>query len=330
MHKFREKLIFKLCRTFNNEEVQFILDQIDSVLTDYELREKVSLPSVGDDGVFLQRFLEAKHIEGMSKTSAKVYVSELKDFYRNIAAPITLVSSQNIRDYLIALKTERNVSDRSLEHRRIVLNSFYSWMYENDYVTKNPCQRVKRIKYRKTTRQPLTAKEMEQVRYVCRNDLRSTALVEFMYSTGCRISEVCGVRISDIDFYNKEVRVVGKGNKERIVYLNTAAEIAIKRYLNDRKINTDYLFTQTRSRGNVPVSTDAVRYTFRKIGEAAGLERVLHPHDIRHTTATDALTRGMPIEDVQSYLGHSRLDTTMIYVKLDKQRVKANHKKCFS
>lgn len=330
MQKFREALIFKLCRTFTNEEVQTILDQVDAVLVDYELKAKEVLPAVGSEELYAKKYFETKHMEGMSKASLKVYASELKDFYKKVGKPLISVTTQDIRDYLIMKKTNENTSDRSLEHRRVAINSFYEWMEDNHYVERNPAKGLKRIKFRKTVRQPLSSKELDQIRYVCRNNLRSAALIEFAYSTGCRISEINNVKISDIDFYSKEVKVLGKGNKERIVYLNTAAENAIKRYLDNRKIESEYLFTHVKNMENDQISTDALRDIFKEIGEKAGLNRVLHPHDMRHTTATDALKRGMPVEDVQSYLGHTKLDTTMIYIKLDKQRVKINHQKCFS
>jgi len=330
MHKIREQLILKLCRTFNNEEIEFILNQVDAVLMDYDLKEKNRYPVVSANSDILLRFFEAKRIGGMSIESIKVYKSELKDYVSFVGVPIILATSQNIMDYFVGLRKRRNISDRSLEHRRIVINSLYTWLYENEYIQKNPCLKIQKIKFRKNVRLPLTSKELEQIRYACRNSIRESAILEFLYSTGCRVSELCRVKISDIDFYNKEVKVLGKGNKERIVYLNVIAENAIRRYLDTRKVDTDWLFTQKKNRGNAPLDTDSVRYAMKEIERISKLERSLSPHIIRHTTATDLIKKGMPVEDVQYYLGHTKIDTTMDYIKMDRRRVKANFEKCFA
>lgn len=330
MHNFREALIFKLCRTFNNDEVQTILDQVESVLVDYELRPKETHLSVSNGDEIIKDYFKAKLIEGTSKTSIKVYASEIRNFCQNIDNSILYVSTQEIRDYFFKLKEQHEVSDCSLEHRRLVINNLYEWMVDNKYIQENPCKGISHIKYRTVERQPLTPKELEKVRYACRNKARDAALIEFMFSTGCRVAEISRIKLTDVDFYTKEVNVVGKGNKERTVYLNDAAIESIRRYLETRKHKSEYLFTGERNTGGNPLSTDAIRDSLRDIGKRAGLSRPLRPHDMRHTTATYAIRRGMPIEDVQSYLGHSRLDTTMIYVKLDKSRVKQNHQKCFA
>ena len=330
MHEIRERLIFKLCRTFDNDEIQIILDQVESILMDYTVKPKSTLPIVWNDDTYIIKYFEAKQVEGVSAETIKTYKSELRDFMANIHKPLREMTTQDIMDYFVDLRRRRNVTDANLDHRRTVIKNLFQWMYENDHIQKNPCLGIKRIKYQKGCRQPLSSRELEQIRYACRNNPRNAALVEFMYSTGCRINEVRNIKITDIDFYNKEVKVIGKGNKERTVFINAQAENAIKRYLETRKNKSEYLFAHTRNMGNRPMDTDTIRKVFKDISKAAGLDRVLKPHEMRHTTATDALQKGMPIEEVQMLLGHSRIDTTMIYAKVDTSRLKLDHKKCFS
>lgn len=330
MHEIREKLLFKLCRTFNNDELKIILDQVDDVLLDYDIKPSARLPMVWDDETYIIKYFEAKMIEGLSDETIKTYRSEIKDFIINIDKPLREMTTQDITEYFINLRKRRNISDCNLNHRLSVLKSLYQWMYENDYIEKNPCLGIRRIKYKKGCRQPLTPQELDRIRYACRNNLRNTALIEFMYSTGCRVNEVRHIKISDIDFFNKEVVVLGKGNKERTVYISAQAENAIKRYLETRNNKNEYLFAHSRDLGNRPMDSDTIRSIFKQIGCSAGLDRNLKPHEMRHTTATDALKRGMPVEEVQMLLGHSRIDTTMIYAKVDATRLKIDHKRCFS
>ena len=330
MHKIREQLIFKLNQTFNNEEIQIILTQVEAVLADYEIRERATLPDITDRLYFIHKYFEVKKLEGMSKTSLKTYRSVLEDFGLNMPKPLTLVTTQEIVDYLVFLQEVRRIGQCSIDQRRIIIHTFYAWMQDNGFIEKNPCSIIKRIRYVKHERQPLSADEIDNVRFACRNDVRDAALIEFLFCTGCRVSELVNVKVSDIDFYNSELKVIGKGNKERTVYLNAAAKSAITRYLDEKKKPTTYLFSSERYKGDDPLSTDAIRGTLRKIGERAKLGRVLHPHDMRHTTATYARDHGVPVEDIQSYLGHSKLDTTMIYIKLDKTRVKQNVQRCFA
>lgn len=331
MQKIREALIYKLNHTFSNEEIQTILDQVEAVLADYEVTERQTLPEVVDSAYYLKKFFEAKTLEGMKKTSFKVYSCELRDFVNCIGKALTVVKTQDIRDYLMMIKFSRNVTDRSLDHRRLVINNFYTWMQENGYVQTNPCKPIKRIKYISKNREPLTSSELARVRFACRNDMRESALIELLFCTGCRVSELVNIKLSDMDFYTKEIKVLGKGGKERTVYMNSYAEDAVRRYLDERKHPSSYLFTRKRqSEKDAPLSTDAVRLILKNIGERAKLNRVLHPHDMRHTTATYARDHSVPVEDIQSYLGHSNLDTTMIYIKLDKTRVKQNVQRCFA
>lgn len=330
MHEIREKLLFKLCRTFNNDELKIILDQVDDVLMDYDIKPSSRLPMMWNDEAYILKYFESKMVEGVSEETLKTYKSEIKDFIANIDKPLHEMTTQDIMDYFIQLRRRRTVSDANIDHRRTVIKNLYQWMYENDHIQKNPCLGIKRIKYQKGCRQPLSSRELEQIRYACRNNPRDAALIEFMYSTGCRINEVRHIKVADVDFYNKEVKVIGKGGKERTVFINAQAENAIKRYLESRKNKSEYLFAHTRNMGNRPMDSDTIRKVFKDISEAAGLDRTLKPHEMRHTTATDALQKGMPIEEVQMLLGHSRIDTTMIYARVDTTRLKIDHKKCFS
>lgn len=329
MSKIHEALIMRLCRTFSNEDIKFILDQLDAVLLEYDVREKEHGLSVRDESEYFKLFFNQKLLEGKSVQTIRTYKCHLKDFYTNVEKSILEMTSQDIRYHLSEVENRRNLSKSALEDRRNVINSFYKWLKEEGYISVNPVQAVHAIKFEKNKRKPYSQEQMEKLRYACRNDTRSAALLEFLYSTGCRVSEIVNIKVKDVDFKSGEVIVTGKGNKRRPVYLSTRAEEALKRYLKTRVNKTDYLFSHKKRIGNKPLTSDGIRYIFEQIGCEADIIRKFRPHELRHTFATDALGKGVPIEDVQVMLGHERVETTLIYAKIDRTNVKMEHKKCF-
>ena len=169
---------------------------------------------------------------------------------------------------------------------------------------------------------------MEALRTSC-STLRDRALVEFLYSTGVRVSELVALNVGDIEMGRQELIVYGKGSKERKTYLTDSAKFYLRRYLQTRSaeegINDRPLFV-TLDKPHDRLTVAGVQYMLRQLGQRAGVENV-HPHRFRRTIATDLLNRGMPIEQVKEFLGHEKLDTTMIYCTVKEDSVRASHKK---
>ena len=323
MEDLKRGLIYRLSKTFTCEEVNFIMDQVDDVLVGYDVHKKCNLPSVSSDMDSVGQYIQQKLLEGVSKSTAKVYLSRIKSFVSSITTPLNEIAENDVRLYLQALKIQKNHSDVSVEGARVILHGFFAWLKENGRVPIDPCRRIKKAKFTPNRRKPLTDKEMELIRYACRNNLRDSALIEFLYSPGCRAGEIYNLKLSDMNLETKEVEVLGKGNKRRTVFINARAESAIRRYLKERKKASEYLFPG-RKRG---LTTDGVEYALADIGRRAGLERKLKPHEIRHTMATNALFQGMPLEEVKELLGHNSIETTLIYAEINKEKLKQDHKK---
>ena len=150
---------------------------------------------------------------------------------------------------------------------------------------------------------------------------RDKAIVCLLLSTGCRISELCALNRGDVDFQNKQCAVLGKGNKERTVYLDSVASMILKRYLKSRTDFSQALFV---GKGTERLTPGGVRFMMKTLEEDSGVENV-HPHRFRRTLATNLLNRGMPIQEVAKILGHEKLDTTMMYAFVDEQNVKASY-----
>ena len=165
------------------------------------------------------------------------------------------------------------------------------------------------------------------MRVNCSN-LRDRALVEFLYSTGVRVSELVALNVGDIEMGRQELIVYGKGSKERKTYLTDSAKFYLRRYLQMRQQDglTDQPLFVTLDRPHDRLTVAGIQYMLRQLGQRAGVKNT-HPHRFRRTIATDLLARGMKIEEVKEFLGHEKLDTTMIYCTIKEENVQASHRK---
>lgn len=153
-------------------------------------------------------------------------------------------------------------------------------------------------------------------------------MMEFLYSTAVRVSELVSLNRSDIRWTTKDLVVFGKGGKERTVYLNDRTNMYVKEYLASRNDNNEALFVSLKKPHN-RLSKTGIENIIRKIGEHAGVDKS-HPHRFRRTSATNALNRGMPVQEVAQILGHAKLETTMVYCSVDQAGVKYHHQKYLS
>lgn len=168
---------------------------------------------------------------------------------------------------------------------------------------------------------------MEYIRQACTTN-REKAIVEFLYSTGYRVSELAVVKKSDIDWNKKSVHLFGKGKKHRTSYLNAKAEVTLLEYLKNRNDESEYLFVSERKPYG-QLKRCAIEKIVRQIAERAisQVKKPVSPHIFRHTTATTALNNGMPIEGISQLLGHESVGATMIYAKVSTEDVQIGHKK---
>ena len=151
------------------------------------------------------------------------------------------------------------------------------------------------------------------------------AIVETLYSTAVRVSELAAMNREDISFQDRDVTVIGKGNKQRETYINAGMGVYLKKYLESRTDSNPALFVSLKN-PHERLGKNAIEAILKKIGKTAGVKNV-HPHRFRRTAATDLLRRGMPIEQVSKLLGHVKLDTTQLYCTVDQDSVRASHRK---
>lgn len=321
---FLNDIILKLENKIQPEYINTIINVISLSLNNYDLVPKTRAISCVIIPNCINIYLATKKIEGKSIKTIELYKLYLTEFFSIIQKNVENVTTNDIRMYLYSVQENRKISNRTLDSRRTVICSFFTWCNAEGYIDKNPTINIHPIKYERKERIPLTDIQMEQIRQVCKTP-REIALIELLYSSGCRITELERLNISDIDFDKREVYLFGKGNKHRTSYLTAKSIIALKSYLVTRADNCESLFITERTpyRRLKKAGLEAI---IHKIGLRCNMNN-LHPHLFRHTVATNCLQRGMDVTQVQKMLGHVNIETTMIYTKVNNNSVKENHQK---
>lgn len=319
------KVLDKASEFLSQEQVQNLRDILEEILYDVTISPaSTALTVVNDMPSKVMLFLASKKLDGCSKNTLANYSLALKKFCSVVHKDVEQIDSMDIRRYL-ALYSKRGVKNTTLATIISCLKSFFGWLENEEYITKSPMRKIKNIKVEKRVRKALTREELEMLRDACRT-LREKALVEFFYSTGCRLDEVQKLNISDIDGSCGKVMVIGKGNKERPVYLNAKAILHLKKYLASRNDDNPALFV-TERRPYERLGRRSIERTFSNLGKRACISKAVYPHLLRHTTASTMLQNGATMAEVQHYLGHDSPVTTQIYAEMDTQTIRISHMK---
>ena len=321
---FVNTVVETLREKVSNEVVDILHDVLIVKLNDYEMQERCTEVTVAETSSekLLKKFVATKRIEGIAESTLKRYWDINLKLMQFLKKKLCEVTTYDLRFYLSLYRQERKVSNHTLDGMRRCFSSFFSWLSAEGLIGHNPCAALAQIKFRKKVKKPFSATELEKIRKACMN-IRDLALVDFLYATGCRVSEVSQLDIADIDFETLECVVVGKGNKERVVYLTPVAAMNLQEYLDGRTDTSNALFI---GKGGNRLRKNGIEAALKRIGLAAGVENV-HLHRYRRTLATNMLDRGMDIQDVAEILGHADLKTTQVYCYISKKNVKAAYVK---
>lgn len=328
-----------------------IKEKLWIILSKYDYGKKITdlvLTDEDQNNEYIKKFLIAKTVKGCTKRTIEFYGITLRKAIPRINKNVVDITTEDIRFYLATRQINDKVTKVTANNERRALSSFFTYLHTEEYIRKNPMLKIEKIKEDKKRREALTEYEIEKMRAYLKNDSRKKAMFEVLLSTGCRVKEFSEIKISDID--NNKIRVIGKGNKERYVYLNMRAQVAIEEYLKERTDNNPYLFARSKNGGRGLIKTTGrpksykywwkdkeqvhpdknaessyIEYVIRTIGRECGIEGV-HPHKFRRTCATMAMRKGMPIEQVAHMLGHENISTTQIYYDLNQEELEENHK----
>lgn len=350
----REELITRIINMLSKYDIpaQDLRLDLDIVLADFEITSRCTELMIPDEDVneaMLRRFLAAKLASGRTERTLEYYRNTMRAFFRKVEKNFDQITSDDIRLY-IALRIKKDgVSKVTANNERRNVSAFYQWLQKEEILLRNPMSKVEGIKLQKTKKKAFEEIEMEKIRDACRTN-RERAIIEVLSSTWCRVSEIAQIKLSEI--HDDEILVHGKGEKDRIVYLNAKAKLALEKYLNERKDNNPYLFARAGFAGDVaamsknrkrkdqckwyldPEMVDAdknmekstIESVVRKIGKRAGVENV-HPHRFRRTGATYALAQGMPLITVSKLLGHADIGVTQVYLDISDKDLEEAHRK---
>ena len=307
--------------------VQNILFCLDLTSYNYDIKPKDTqlVPYNNELPKLAKQFLVVESIKGLSDLTLYNYKRFLEIFFFNVKKQPEQVRRMDIEAFLYWYKKTRGISDRSLDKVLDCLKSFYRWMYDSEYIERDPARPIESIRYEVVPREALTEEELEIVRRCCKT-LKEKAIVELLFSTGCRVAELVNMKIADIDFHEKTVKIFGKGKKHRIGFISVRAEFALKDYLNGRTDTNAFLLVSDR-RPHGQMSKAGVQKIIRQLAARTKLNKNISCHTFRHTTATILLSRGMSVDVIQKVLGHEQISTTMIYAQISMKNVKAEYQK---
>jgi site-specific recombinase XerD len=262
----------------------------------------------------IDRFTEYVAIErGGSQNTSRVYRYDLEMFFQYIGVPPQQVQSHHIRMFLAHLKNDRDYSNAALRRKLACLRSFFRFLVQEEKVLVDPTIGISTPKLGQRLPRTISSEEVNRLLWAARNSEKNSSrthtILQVLYSTGARVSELCDMDIGDIDFAEGSIRVRGKGDKERIVLLTVPAMNAIIEYLQFRPAEGP-LFLNRRGQRLSPLT---VQRTVREAAQRAGVTSKVTPHALRHSFATHMLERGADVRVLQELLGHSNLSTTQIY-----------------
>lgn len=326
--EFRDDLLRMMQGRIDSEQMEALGNVVTMLLVRYKVDTKKAEVGFYDDTNenLKKRFIGSLRLEGKSEATLEQYSLAIDMLLADIGKRVQDIKTNDIRYHLATYQTTRKVEKATVDNRRRNLSAFFSWLTKEEYIQKNPMLRIAKIKSEKKVKMPFSDDAVERMKcfaMATRNGKRDRALIEFMLTTGCRVSEIVELDITNVNFLRMEAVVHGKGNKERKVYISDKAMYYLREYLAERNSNDMALFV---NKSGDRWSKQGIEKIIKSIAEKADVENA-HPHRFRRTFATNALRKGMPVQCLQRILGHQSLDTTMIYCNVDDDTIRYEHHK---
>lgn len=307
----------------DNVGVKKLQEVLEHTLFYYEVTAS-EVEHEDDSENLVKAFLSAKRIEGCSEKTLKYYQTTIDAMRSETGKSLRRITTEDLRNYLTEYQARKNLSRVTVDNVRRILSSLFAWLEDEDYILKSPVRRIHKVKTASNIKETYTDESLELMRDGC-TELRDLAMIDMLASTGMRVGEMVLLNREDINFTDRECVVFGKGDKERVVYFDARTKIHLQNYLESRSDSCPALFVSLRA-PHERLNIGGVEVRLRELGRKLGIQKV-HPHKFRRTLATMAIDKGMPIEQLQRLLGHSKIDTTLQYAMVKQSNVKLAHKK---
>lgn len=314
MHKVEDTLKPRMFANLLEEAVEEIQGHLD----DFDVT-RIAADSIESDDL-LQLYLDAKRTAGRTEKTLTRYQYIIERSLRSIGLKTRDITKEHLRQYF-ADEMARGVSARTVDGVRQVLSGYFDWLSSEQLIPRNPAHNIEAIKYEQKERLALSYVDTDILARSC-STIRDRSILTFLLATGCRVSEVTGLNRDSVNLDLGECVVFGKGQKERMVYLDDVAVLTLREYLASRTDSCDALFV---GKGGKRLLPGGVRAMLKRLAASCGVDNV-HPHRFRRTLVTRLLNRGMAIQDVAVIAGHTKIDTTMKYYSQSKARIKNSYR----
>ena len=278
----------------------------------------------------LEKYLDyLKYNKNYSDKTILNYELDLKDYFNFLKVECLDYKEVTYSDLMPLFKhfETNKLTNKSIRRHISSIKGFYKYLVNNEIVNANPFIYVNLPKKEQKLPRYLTLSEMlsifDKMEIKTNYDLRDRLILELMYATGVRVSEVINIKVYDIDFYNNSIKVLGKGSKERIVYYNEVVGDLLSKYMSIydslNKKNLEYLFLNQKGD---KLTTKGISYIINQVIKKISFNKHITPHMLRHTFATHLLNNGCSVTTVQELLGHSSIGTTGIYTHVTFDHIK--------
>lgn len=278
----------------------------------------------------LEKYLDyLKYNKNYSDKTIINYELDLKDYFNFLKVECLDYKDITYNDLMPLFKhfETNKLTNKSIRRHISSIKGFYKYLVNNEIVNSNPFIYVNLPKKEQKLPRYLTLSEMlsifDKMEIKTNYDLRDRLILELMYATGVRVSEVINIKVYDIDFYNNSIKVLGKGSKERIVYYNEVVGDLLSKYMSIydslNKKNLEYLFLNQKGD---KLTTKGISYIINQVIKKISFNKHITPHMLRHTFATHLLNNGCSVTTVQELLGHSSIGTTGIYTHVTFDHIK--------
>lgn len=311
----------------DNAQLRQLKQVMEQILFHYEVTDVEIKKAEDDSSELVAMFIAAKRIEGCSEKTLKYYQTTINAMITSLGKNVRCILTEDLRTYLTDYQSSHQSSRVTIDNIRRILSSFFSWLEDEDYIIKSPVRRIHKVKTATSIKETYSDEDLEKMRDNC-EELRDLAMIDMLASTGMRVGEMVLLNRNDINFTERECKVFGKGDKERVVYFDARAKLHLQEYLQSRVDDNPALFVALRA-PHRRLQIGGIEHRLRKMGKRLNIPKV-HPHKFRRTLATMAIDKGMPIEQLQRLLGHRRIDTTLQYAMVKQSNVKTAHRKYIS
>lgn len=261
---------------------------------------------------YVNRFLAARKIDGLASGTLDQYQRELKRLPGFLKKPTIEATTDDLRAFFSQFE---GVAIASMARKISTAKAFYQWLIDEEVINRNPMKRIKAPREAMSLPKNLNKEDFDKLRYFKKSP-RNQAIFELLSSSGMRISEMTALNINDVDLNNRQIIVLGKGNKERIVHFSPVAKFCLSEYIASRDDPDPALFI---NRDGERLSQRAIEMQLKDIAIKAGVTSKVTPHVLRHTFASNLYRNGADIGFISMELGHTKASTTLRYARLDNQ-----------